>query len=86
MDGVPVPLAPGEIERLRAEDGRPAFGAASMARSGFVAGMSVRVRVGAFKDFVAVLDAVGASGGQLTVQIFGRPTPLRLPLNQLEAA
>lgn len=85
MDGEPVALAPGEIERLRAEDGTVVVPVTSLHRA-FVPGMRVRVRHGPFERFEAVLDAVDEGGAHLTLQIFGRPTPVTQPLAWLEAA
>lgn len=87
MDGQPVPLAPGEIERLLAEDGEVVPHVASVpVRRAFTPGQSVRVLAGAFRDFEATLDAVDEAGARITVQLFGRPTPVPLPLTWLEAA
>lgn len=88
MNGQPVPLAPGEVDRLRSEDGTavPPVMSVPLHRA-FVVGQRVRVLAGPFRDFVADLDAVDEGGASITVQIFGRPTPVReLPLAWLEAA
>jgi transcription antitermination factor NusG len=87
MDGRPVPLAPGEIDRLRADDGAlvPHAGSVPVHRA-FTPGQSVRVLAGPFREFVAELDAIDRAGARITVQLFGRPTPVPLPLTWLEAA
>lgn len=86
MDGSPVPLAPGEIDRLRAEDGTAVPPVASVPlHRAFTAGQRVRVLAGPFLDFEVDIDAIDDGGADITVQVFGRPTPLRgLPLTLLE--
>lgn len=84
MSGRPVALAPGEIERLKAEDGRSA--SATPTHKAFVAGQSVRVLGGAFRDYEGTIDAIDGDGAHITVQLLGRPASVPLPLNWLEAA
>lgn len=87
MAGEPVPLAPGEIERLRAEDGTTVSHEDSVPlHRAFAAGQSARLTAGAFRGFTAVLDAIDEDGAHMTVRIFGRPTPIVQPLTWLEAA
>lgn len=87
MDDVPIPLASGEIERLRRESRRSVAHVDSVPlHRAFEAGQSVRVVAGAFRDFYATLDAIDEAGAHITVQLFGRPTPVPLPLTWLEAA
>jgi transcription antitermination factor NusG len=86
MQDRPVPLAPGEIERLRAEDGAAvASGVPSLHRA-FAAGQAVRIVRGAFRDFTARIEVIDDSGARIEVQIFGRPTAVTLPLTWLKAA
>jgi transcription antitermination factor NusG len=85
MRGEPVRLASGELERLQAEDGVVVVPTTHLHRA-FVPGQQVRVRHGAFEGFCAALDAVDEAGAHLTVEIFGRPTPVTQPLQWLEAA
>lgn len=84
MSGRPVPLAPGEIDRLRAEDGQLA-GATPVHRA-FVPGQRVRVLAGAFRDYEAEIGAIDEDGAHITVQLLGRPASVPLPLTWLEAA
>ena len=83
MDGRPVPLAPGEFERLRAEEAVPPT---VSLHKGLMVGQQVRVRHGPFSGFTARLDAIDEQGAAMTVHMFGRPTPVRQPLGWLEAA
>lgn len=87
MAGEPVPLAHGEIDRLRAEDGMavPYDGSVPLHRA-FMAGDQVRVLAGPFRDYTATLDSIDEAGAHITVQLFGRPAEVPLPLTWLEAA
>jgi transcription antitermination factor NusG len=87
MAGRPVALAPGEMARLRAEDGAivPHAGSVPVHRA-FALGQSVRVLAGPFRDHIAALDAIDERGAHITVQLFGRPAQVPLPLTWLEAA
>jgi transcription antitermination factor NusG len=85
MNGEPVRLAPGELERLQAEDGQLVVPVTSLHKA-FVPGMQVRVRLGPFASFEAALDAIDERGAHLTLQMLGRPTPVVQPLAWLEAA
>lgn len=86
MDGRPVPLAAGEIERLQAEDGAAVASRVSPLHRAFMTGQQVRVTSGAFRDFMVRIDAIDDIGAHTTVQIFGRPAAVTLPLTWLEAA
>lgn len=86
MDGRPVPLAPGELERLQAEDGAAVVSGVPPLHRAYVVGQEVRVAQGAFRDFTVRIDAIDDAGAHTTVQIFGRPTVVKLPLTWLEAA
>jgi len=87
MAGQPVPLAPGEIERLMAEDGRHVPHTSSVpACRAFAAGDRVRVLGGAFRDFVGELDAIDGRGAHLSVLLLGRRLRLPLPLTWVEHA
>lgn len=87
MDGRPVPLAVGEIARLMTEDGEPVPHVTSVpVHRAFTAGQMVHVLAGAFCGFVARVDAIDARGAHTTVEIFGRPAEVVLPLTWLEVA
>jgi transcription antitermination factor NusG len=87
MNGEPVPLAPGEIDRIMAEDGTPVLPAASVPlHRAFQAGDQVRVRSGGWRDWVVRIDAIDESGAHITVPLFGRQAAQVLPLTWLEAA
>jgi transcription antitermination factor NusG len=87
MAGEPVPLARGEIERLRAEDGLAVPHVSSVpVHRAFAAGDQVHVMAGAFRGFAATLDSIDEAGAHITVQLFGRPAEVPLPLTWLEAA
>jgi transcription antitermination factor NusG len=86
MDGMPLPLATGEFERLQAEDGAAVASGVSPLHRAFMTGQEVRVTSGAFRDFTVRIDALDDDGAHTTVQIFGRPTAVTLPLTWLEAA
>jgi transcription antitermination factor NusG len=86
LGGQPVPLAPGEMERLQAEDGAAVESRAAPLHRAFVAGQAVRVLGGPFQDFEVRIDAIDGAGAHLTVQIFGRPTAVKLPLTWLGPA
>jgi transcription antitermination factor NusG len=86
MNGQPVPLAPGEIERLQAEDGTAVIGGAPPLHRAFLIGQEVRVINGAFRGFEVRIEALDEQGAHTTVQIFGRPSAVTLPLTWLKAA
>jgi transcription antitermination factor NusG len=87
MAGVPVPLAPGEIERLMADDGRPVPHDQSVpVHRAFVAGDQVRVMAGGWRDWVVRLDAIDEQGAHVALAILGRRAKAVLPLEWLEAA
>lgn len=86
MDGRPAPLAPGEMERLQAEDGAAVVSSVPPLHRAFTAGQVVRVIGGAFIDNTIRIEAIDEDGASTTVQIFGRPTAVKLPLTWLEAA
>lgn len=86
MGGTPLPLAPGEIERLMHESGKPVPHVASVpVHRALQSGQRVRVVAGPFRDFTAQV-AIDDSGARITVQLFGRPTEIPVPLTWLEAA
>ena len=87
MSGRPVPLVAGEIERLIAEDGVSVPHVNSVpVHKALVEGQPARVTAGAFREFVARIDALDGSGARISVQLFGRPCDVRLPLTWLEPA
>lgn len=86
MDGRPVPLAPGEMERLQAEDGTAVVSGVPPLHRAFTAGQVVRVIGGAFADNTIRIEAIDEDGAHATIDIFGRPTTVRLQLNWLKAA
>lgn len=86
MGGRPVPLAPGEMERLRAEDGAAVVSGVPPLYRAFTAGQVVRVIGGAFADNTIRIEAIDEDGAHATIDIFGRPTTVRLQLNWLKAA
>ena len=87
MGGCPVPLAPGEVERLMAEDGRTVIPAASVPlHRAFAAGQTVRVRAGAWRDWTVRLDAIDDDGAHFEVPLLGRRVRASAPLQWLEAA
>jgi transcription antitermination factor NusG len=87
MDGVPVPLAPREIERLKAEDGTTVPHVGSVpTRKSFAPGQAARILAGPFQAFVVVIEAISADGAKASVPLFGRQAEVVLPLTWLEAA
>jgi transcription antitermination factor NusG len=87
MAGRPVPLAPGEIERLMAEDGRHVPHTSSVpARRAFAAGETVRVLGGAFRDFEGVIEVIDELGAHLSIELLGRRLTLPVPLTGVEHA
>ena len=51
---------------------------------GFQARVEVRIKTGPFKTFEAVIDSVRQGVAELTVYLFGRPTIVRIGLDELE--
>lgn len=87
MSGRPIRLADGEIERLMADDGRPVPHRHSVpVHRAFMAGDQVRVRSGAWRDWVVHIDAIDDKGAHISVPLFGRQVETVLPLTWLEAA
>jgi transcription antitermination factor NusG len=82
MGGRPVPLAPGEIDRIKSEDGRLA--AVTALHRAFVPGQQARVIAGAWRDYEAAIEAIDENGARITVQLLGRPAEVTLPLTWLE--
>jgi transcription antitermination factor NusG len=87
MDGTPVPLATGAIERLMAEDGCHVPHRSSVpACRALAVGDLVRVLGGAFRDFEGVIEVIDELGAHLSVPLLGRRLRLPLPLTWVEHA
>jgi transcription antitermination factor NusG len=87
MDGVPVPLAPREIERLKAEDGTTVPHVGSVpTRKSFAPGQAARILAGPFQEFIVVIESIGEAGARASVPVLGRQADVVLPLTILEAA
>ena len=81
-DGKPKPIDEKEVESIRKfmSIEQPEF------KSSFVLGDAVRIKEGAFADFMGTVQGVNEQKGQVTVliSIFGRETPVDLDFSDVD--
>jgi transcription antitermination factor NusG len=90
IEGRPMPIPHGVIEEIMRRDIDGKFDLRpkrlrTLQDAGFEAGDVVRVGAGAFEGLEAKIKAlVGGSKARVLLEIFGRPTPIDVPLHELE--
>jgi transcription antitermination factor NusG len=87
VNGRPVALVPGEVERLRAEDGTSVPHVTSVPTNrGLVPGQTVRIAGGPFRDWVVKVEHISSRGARVSLSFLCTQHELDLPLELLEAA
>jgi len=81
VTGVVGALRSPDVDRLRAMDGQAAVTTLGKA---LAVGQQIRVRSGPFVDHAARIDAIEGDMARLEVYLFGRPTPVTMPLAFLD--
>jgi len=84
--GVPTPMSDDEVEKiLDRTDAATATAKGIVVR--FENGVRVKIRSGAFEGFDGVVEGSNPDTGevQVSIEIFGRPTPISVESNELDA-
>ncbi len=85
FEGRPVELTKEQVDALEILS-RPASALKTPGKK-LRPGDRIRIKVGAFAQLSALVDAIGAKGRAVAiVELFGRPTPVVLKRNEYEAA
>lgn len=83
VSGVIGALRSPDVARLQAMD---ATRAETIICKALAVGQQIRVRSGPFVDHPGVIDEIAGSHARISVSLFGRPTPVTMPLEYLEPA
>jgi transcriptional antiterminator NusG len=86
--GKPTPMSPREVERILASSREEEKGEeTTKVRIAFNVGDRVKIKDGTFQNFDGTVDHVDEANGRVTVtiNIFGRSTPVELDYWQIEA-
>lgn len=75
-------LRNGDLDRLRHMDG--ANTEIVISKSTFTTGQAIIVREGPFRDHPGTIDSIDGGKARISVQLFGRPTPVEIPLECLD--
>jgi transcription antitermination factor NusG len=87
VGGRPVALLPGELERMRAEDGSSVPHVTSVPTNrGLVPGQTVRIAEGPFRDWVVKVEHISRRGARASLNFLCAQHEIDLPLEWLEAA
>lgn len=87
VGGRPVALAPGEVERMRAEDGTYVPHVTSVpTRAAIAPGQEVRITDGPFRGWVVKVKHISQRGAHAALRFLCAEHELALPLEWLEAA
>lgn len=87
IGGRPVALAPGEVERMRADDGKIVPHVSSVpTHRAIVPGQTVRIAAGPFRDWVVKVERISRRGAHATLNFLCAQHELELPLEWLEAS
>lgn len=81
VSGVVGSLRSPDVARLRAMDGAKAE---TIIGKSLAVGQSIRVRTGPFTDHSAIIDEIAGDQAKISVYLFGRPTPVTMPLEFLD--
>jgi len=81
VSGVVGALTSPDVARLRAMDGTKAETIISKA---LAVGQQIRVRSGAFIDHPGTIEEIDGDRAKINVYLFGRPTPVTMPLEFLD--
>lgn len=81
VSGVVGSLRSPDVARLKAMDGQKAETVISKA---LAVGQQIRVRSGPFTDHSALIEEIDGDQARINVYLFGRPTPVTMPLAFLD--
>ena len=70
-----------DVARLRAMDGS---NAETVLHKALAVGQAIVVRDGPFRNFQAIINLIDGADATINVDVFGRPTPVTMPLAYLD--
>ena len=81
VTGVVGALRRPDVARLQAMDGQKAE---TIIGKTLAVGQQIKVRSGPFIDHAAIIDEIDGANAKINVYMFGRPTPVTMPLEYLD--